>query len=162
MTTYEVTWLGTGRAAVSDPAQIGEVLRALHDGGQPCVVDVFRHRDGRPDGGAQVGVGHPDRSFVLYFGEPDGGYAVEPGIEPWGCDIEFSYGGQPTDYTSSETRITPDRAIALVRQLVATDSRPAGVDWDEGVDPNATPTDVQWELVDDQSSIIRVDHYHQD
>lgn len=148
MTTYEVTWLGTGHAVVTDPSQIDAVLGPLHEAGQPCVVDVFRYRDGRPDGGVQVGVGHADRSFVLYFGEPDGGYAVEPGIEPWGCDIEFSYGGQPTGYDPSETRITPGRAIALVRQFVATDSRPAGVDWDEGVDPNATPTDVQWESLD--------------
>lgn len=148
MTTYEVTWLGTGHAVVTDPSQIDAVLGPLHEAGHPCVVDVFRYHDGRPDGGVQVGVGHAYRSFVLYFGEPDGGYAVEPGIEPWSCEIEFSYGGQPTGYGPAETRITPERAIALVREVIATDGRPTGVAWDTGTDSNAAPADIQWESVD--------------
>lgn len=148
MTTYEVTWLGTGHAVVTDPSQIDAVLGPLQEAGRPCVVDVFRYRDGRPDGGVQVGVGHPDRSFVLYFGEPDGGYAVEPGIAPWSCEIEFSYGGQLTGYEPAETRITPERAIALVREVIATDGRPTGVAWDTGTDSNATQADIQWETVD--------------
>ncbi|WJK33354.1 Imm1 family immunity protein [Solwaraspora sp. WMMA2065] len=154
MTTYEVTWPGTGRAVVSDPAQIDKVLRALHDVGQPCVVDVFRYSGGRPDGGVQVGVGHPDRSFVLYFGEPAGGYAVEPGIEPWSCEIEFGYGGQPTSYHPAETRITPDVAFVLVRQLIATDNRPTGVTWDEDSDPSLDSADLG---ASDPPSIFWVD-----
>lgn len=68
---------------------------------------------------------------MLYFGEPESGYAVEPGVGHWSGDIEFSYGGQPTEYHPSETRITPEQAFEVVRQLVATDARPTSVDWSE-------------------------------
>jgi hypothetical protein len=138
MTTYQVTWLGTGHALVETPDEVKALLSALHEAGQPVVVDVFQYHDGRPAGGAQVGVGHPERSFVLYFGPPEGGYAVEPGISAWDDDIEFSYGGQATDYHPAETRITPARAYEVVREVVATGERPTNVDWDEqGAAPDA-------------------------
>ncbi|MGW0434085.1 Imm1 family immunity protein [Micromonospora sp. NPDC003197] len=133
MTTYEATWLGTGHATLNSPEQVEQLLLPLHEMGQPIVVDVFRYRDGRPDGGAQVGVGHPNRSFVLYFGHPEGGYAVVPGVSPWDGDIEFSYGGQATDYHPAETRITPELAFEVVRQLVMTDERPTCVDWSDQI-----------------------------
>ncbi|GAB2918129.1 hypothetical protein GCM10027280_01450 [Micromonospora polyrhachis] len=149
MTTYEATWLGTGHATLSNPEQVDAVLAPLHQAGQPVVVDVFRYRDGRPDGGVQVGVGHPERSFVLYFGHPEGGYAVEPGVGPWDGDIEFSYGGQATEYHPTETRITPVRALEVVRQLIATDERPSSVEWDERTGCGDEPVDVGRFPVDD-------------
>lgn len=151
MTRYEVTWLGTGHTVLAGPEQVDEILAPLHEQGRPVVVDVFRYRDGRPDGGVQVGLGHPHRSFVLYFGEPDGGYAVEPGVDPWDSDIEFSYGGQATEYHPTETRITPTCAFEVVRQLVATDQRPSCVEWDgrtaidDGLaDGDIDPADDPW------------------
>ncbi|GAB3152844.1 hypothetical protein GCM10027290_44420 [Micromonospora sonneratiae] len=139
MTTYEATWLGTGHATLNRPEQVDQVLVPLHEMGQPIVVDVFRYRDGRPDGGVQVGVGHPDRSFVLYFGHPEGGYAVVPDVSLWKSDIEFSYGGQATDYHPAETRITPELAFEVVRQLVATDERPTFVDWGDQIEADDDP-----------------------
>ncbi|MEN3612417.1 Imm1 family immunity protein [Plantactinospora sp. ZYX-F-223] len=145
MTTYEVTWLGTGHALVETPDEVEALLISLHEAGQPVVVDVFRYRDESPAGGAQVGVGHPERSFVLYFGQPEGGYAVEPGIPAWDGDIEFSYGGQATDYHPAETKITPARAFKVVCELVGTDERPTSVNWDE----QATEPDAESVTADD-------------
>ena len=149
MTTYEATWLGTGYATLSEPEQVDAVLAPLQQAGQPVVVDVFRYRDGKPDGGVQVGIGHPGRSFVLYFGHPEGGYAVEPGVSLWDGDIEFSYGGQATEHHPAETRITPVRAFEVVRQLIATDERPTCVEWDEQTGHPGEPVDVEWVSADD-------------
>ena len=150
MTTYEVTWLGTGHARLDSPDEVDALLAPLQEAGHPVVVDVFRYRDGKPAGGVQVGLGHPARSFALYFGHPEGGYAVEPGTAPWDSDIEFSYGGQATDYHPSETRITPARTFEVVRELVGTDERPTCVDWDEQAEPGARePADVERVSADD-------------
>jgi hypothetical protein len=150
MTTYEVTWLGTGHARLDSPDEVDAMLTPLHEAGQPVVVDVFRYHHGKPAGGVQVGLGHPDRSFVLYFGHPEGGYAVEPGVPPWDGDIEFSYGGQVTEYHPAETRITPALAFEVVRELVGTDARPTRVDWDEQGEPSpAESADVEWVSADD-------------
>jgi len=136
MSRYEATWPGGGHAVITDADGVDAVLGPLHAAGQPVVVDVFRYHEGRPAGGVQVGVGHPQRSFMLYFGQPGGGYAVEPDVTAWVGDIEFSYGGQPTGYHPPETRITTARALQAVRELVVTDQRPTGVDWDENTTDN--------------------------
>jgi hypothetical protein len=150
MSGYEATWAGAGHATVDGPEQVDAVLSPLHDSGRPVVVDVLRYQDGTPVDGVQIGVGHPERSFVLWIGE-QGGYAAQAGVGPWGDDIEFAHGGEPTAYHPEETRITPEAAFALVREVVDTGRRPAGVEWyapaDDPADGQAV--DVGWGSDDD-------------
>ena len=87
---------------------------------------------GAVDGGLQLGVGHPHRAFVLAL-DAAGGYAVEPGLEPWPEPIPFDCGHEVLDFKPAWTRVGPATAIMAAREYVRTGARPAWL-W---FDPNA-------------------------
>src|SRR5262249_22582825 len=54
-----------------------------------------------------------------------GGDGTQPGIEPWPEDINFDYGGTPTDYHPEETRVRSETARQAAPEYVRS-GQPAG------------------------------------
>src|SRR2546423_10449993 len=77
-------------------------------GGAPQAVDLLPAGVG--DGGIQLGVGHPDRAFVLAL-DATGGYGVQSKLAPWPEPIAFDCGNEVVDFQPAWTRITPADAI---------------------------------------------------
>ncbi len=78
--------------------------------------------------GLQVGVGHPDRGFVLFVSE-GGGYGVEPGVDGWPEAIGWDYNGQLTDYKPAWTRVRPEAVRQAALQYIRTGQRPGNLRW---------------------------------
>jgi len=89
----------------------------------PVVVDIFP-TDG--SAGLQIGVGHPQRSFVFHVSY---GFGTDPTVAPWPQTIEFDYAGEPTDYQPEETRVAPGAARAAAREYITTRQRPTCLEW---------------------------------
>lgn len=132
--TYRMGWGRGNRCEVATADALDAVLDRVETqrspDGVPFKVDIVRDD---PDGfpvGLQLGIGHNDRSFVLYIGDPASGYAYEAALELWPDDLVFDYGGQPTEYLPEETRVTPAMAREVARVYVRTGERPTCVTWD--------------------------------
>jgi hypothetical protein len=129
--TYTVS---TGRnepQKVANADELDALLDALTEQAQvsgPVVVGIYR-QDGAHWSGMDIGIGHPERSFLFATGDA-GGYGFEPGLEPWPEDISFDYGGTPTDYHPEETRVRPATARRAARDLVTTGRLPGSVEWE--------------------------------
>ena len=80
--------------------------------------------------GVCVSIGHPERSYALYIGLPQGGVAVEPDLDPWPKPLLFDFGGEETEYPPTSTRLRSETATRIVREYVATGLRPTGVEWE--------------------------------
>jgi hypothetical protein len=80
-------------------------------------------------GGLQIGVGHPERSFVYWLGD-GGGTAVEPGLPSGPDGVRFDYGGQPIFPAPEELRVRAVTAREMAREYVQTGQRPEGVGWE--------------------------------
>jgi hypothetical protein len=116
---------------VADARELDALLDALTEQAEvsgPVVVGIYR-QDGTHWFGMDVGIGHPERSFLFATGD-DGGYGFEPGLEPWPEDISFDYGGTPTDYHPEETRVRSVTARRAARELVTTGRLPGCVQWE--------------------------------
>jgi hypothetical protein len=132
--TYTVTWGldeetdDTHHARVTDADQMDHLLDTIAatrgDGGAPFAVTIVADDDPDAHRALQLGVGHPDRAFVLCLGD-HGGYAYEPDLPPWSEPITFNYHGEPTEYGPNRTRTTPAVAREAARQYVTTGNRPA-------------------------------------
>jgi hypothetical protein len=141
--SYVVTWGRGGRRSVSTVAELDAALDEATDPGVPRVVGIYppEHFDGAASPwdeplppALQIGVGHPDRAFVLWLA-PDGGVGVDPDVEPWpdgAADIAFDYGGDPIFVGADRGRVGPASARAAAREFVASGNRPTCVGW---VDP---------------------------
>ena len=81
------------------------------------------------DGGLQLGIGHPERSFVLALDRP-GGYGVGPDVPPWPHAIPFDCGHELIELKPDWTRVTAQGAIEAARAYVRTGSRPTNLDFD--------------------------------
>ncbi|WP_018253010.1 Imm1 family immunity protein [Salinispora mooreana] len=138
--SYVVTW---GRGNRRPGSTIAEVDTALNDAaasGVPQVVGIYPPQHLAGDASPwdaplppalQIGVGHPDRSFVLWLG-PEGGIGVEAGAPPWPDgtpDIAFDYGGDAVFAGPDRARVTPDTARQAAREFVRTGQRPTCVQW---------------------------------
>ena len=98
--------------------------------GAPHAVDLLPA--GAVDGGLQLGVGHPARSFVRAL-DGTGGYAVQPELEPWSEPIGFDCGREVVDFKPAWTRVTPATAVEAAREYVRSGGRDTGLKFD----PNA-------------------------
>ncbi|GAA4209610.1 Imm1 family immunity protein [Actinocatenispora rupis] len=132
---------GAKQETVDDPRRLDFILDYLTDDAQRCgtpmivevtsTTDGFRDDDGtvRMPYGLQFGLGHAERSCLLYVG-PDGGFAHETGLSDWPDPIEFDMHGESTDFLPSETRVTPPTVRQAVREYMRTGRRPTNVAWD--------------------------------
>jgi len=78
------------------------------------------------DGGLQLGIGHPERAFVLTL-DPPGVYAVQPGILPWHEPIAFDCGREIVEFKPEWTRVTTRAAVEAARHYVRTGTPPTNL-----------------------------------
>jgi len=138
--SYVVTWGRGNRRPGSTVAELDAALDEAAEAGIPRVVGIYppEHLDGDASPwdtalppALQIGVGHPDRSFVLWLG-PEGGIGVEAGVAPWpdgAPDIGFDYGGDAVFAGPYRARVTPAVAREAAREFVRTGRRPTFVEW---------------------------------
>lgn len=141
--SYEVIW-GDGHMRMVSTADeldavLGEVAAQADRNNLPFSVTVIPKGyegtsyfdDDFPDC-IEIGVGHPERSFIQWHGEC-GGYAFEPGLDPGPEGVRYDYGGQPVYPEPSQLRVTPRAARLAAGEFVRTGRRPTGVSWDRQV-----------------------------
>jgi hypothetical protein len=106
-----------------------ELLRGLCGrDGAPIAVDLVPA--GAEPGGLQIGLGHPERAFVLSL-EPGGGaFAVQDDVPGWPEPIAFDVGNELVDFKPEWTRVRPLAVIEAARQYVRTGVRPTGLHFD--------------------------------
>lgn len=78
----------------------------------------------------QIGVGHPERSFLVWYGEPFG-WACEPDLLALAETLVFNCGGEAEERSPSATRVGAETAREAARQFIRTGTRPANVEWFE-------------------------------
>jgi len=138
--TYIVAWGRGNRRPSSTVAELDAALDEAAASNVPQVVGIYPPEylagdaspwDGPLPPALQIGVGHPDRSFVLWLG-PEGGVEVEAGAPPWPSgapDIAFGYGGDAVFAGPARARVTPATARQAAREFVRTGQRPTCVQW---------------------------------
>jgi hypothetical protein len=97
------------------------VARSRRRARGPYVVDLLPA--GTREGGLQLGIGHPERAFVLDL-HPSGGYATESGVPAWPEPIAFDCGREVVEFKPEWTRVTARAAIEAARRYVHTGARP--------------------------------------
>lgn len=131
---YMVHWGLDNAARISSAAQLDQLLTFLTSvrgrDGAPYSIDLLPA--GAGDGGLQLGIGHPDRGFVLAL-DGDGGFGVQADVEPWPEPIAFDCGHDVVDFKPAWTRVKPSLAVRAAHEFVRTGSRPAWLRFD----PNA-------------------------
>ncbi|MFY1673863.1 Imm1 family immunity protein [Plantactinospora sp. WMMB334] len=138
--SYVVTWGWGNRRPGFSATELDAALDEAAASGVPRVVGIYppEHLAGdaspwdEPQPPAlQIGVGHPDRSFVLWLG-PEGGIGVEADAPSWPSgapDIAFDYGGDAVFAGPTRARVTPATARQAAREFVRTGQRPTCVQW---------------------------------
>jgi hypothetical protein len=104
------------------------VARSRRRAGGPYVIDLLPA--GTRDGGLQLGIGHPERGFVLDLhpsGGGPGGYAVEPGVPAWPEPITFDCGREMVEFKPEWTRVTARAVIDAARCYVRTGAPPTSL-----------------------------------
>jgi hypothetical protein len=128
---YTAYWGCDNSVRIYGQAQLRDLLAFLRSvpgrGGAPYAVDLLPA--GVPDGGLQLGIGHPERAFVLAL-DDGGAYAVQPHVAPWPEPIAFDCGNEVVDFKPSWTRVTPQDAIRAAYDYVRTGYRPAWLTFD--------------------------------
>jgi hypothetical protein len=126
-----VQWDRQPPTTVVTTDELDTVLDAIAGVGRPVMVDLFDPERDDPWGERaliQIGVGHPDRSFVMF--DADSVWAVDPDTPPSRHAIWFDYGGTPTEYSPNRTRVTPETARQAAREFLARGGqRPTCVQW---------------------------------
>lgn len=118
------------RVPASTIVELDEVLDRIAAAPEPTAVDIIPADI--PPGERrllQIGLGHPQRSFVFYLGAPAGGYARESGVPEWDEEIVFDHGGEPTEYLPEWTRVTPMAAREAAREYLRTGTRLTLLGW---------------------------------
>lgn len=139
-----VQWAGRTAQTVASIEELDAMLDDIERDGKPVAVELFcpGHDDPRGDRVlVQIGVGHPDRSFVLF--DADGVWGVEPAMPVASDPIWFDYGGTPTRYGPGRTGCSPSNARQAAREFLAWDgARPSCVEWIECDPPPGCDTPV--------------------
>ncbi len=137
--TFTVEW-GGHQVQVATVEDLDEVLdRAERDrnpDGLPYKIDLVLDGSGGEFGesGLQLGLGHPQRAFLMWFGEPGGGLGHEAGLAPWtGGLLSFDYGGVPTEDGPERLGLSPAMARQAAREFLRTGQRPTCVRWVETI-----------------------------
>ena len=89
--------------------------------GTPYSIDLLPA--GAGDGGLQLGIGHPNRAFVLTL-DGAGGFGVQNDVEPWPEPIAFDCGHDLVDFKPEWTRVEPAVAVRAAQEYVRTGDRP--------------------------------------
>lgn len=121
MTHVIVEWGRRNRRTVTTlvelDALLDEIEKLRGDFDTPYMATLFREpRDGTA---LQIGLGHPERSFMLRMGD-DSTYAVDPALPELDDALDWDYGGQATEYPPKWTRFTPAAARTAAREYVRT------------------------------------------
>jgi hypothetical protein len=144
--TYIVTWGRSQRRTVATTDDLDAVLDEITATGVPTSVGIYPPDeldkaaspwDDPPKSAIEVGIGHPDRSFIIWLG-PDGGIATDPTAPPWPtttADIAFDYGGDLVFCGPDRAAVTPETARTVAREYVRTGTRPRAVIWTSGPEP---------------------------
>jgi hypothetical protein len=126
-----VQWAGRPAQTVTGVEELDTVLDGIERDGRPVTVDLFDPERDDPWGDRvliQIGVGHADRSFVMF--DADGAWGLEPALPLAPDPVWFDYGGTPTEYGPSRTRITPAAARQAAREFLDREgARPTCVEW---------------------------------
>lgn len=103
---------------------------------QPLTVTMYPtdRPDGAPGPALQLGVGHPERSFLTYYGtigvdEQLSAWGTDPGLDPLDEETVFVQSGEPSFYPGDQTRLTPTQARQAAHEYLRTGRRPTIVDW---------------------------------
>lgn len=143
MTTFTVAW---GRddtlpnrqpdATVTTSAQLDAVLDQITQAGKPTVIDISPTDDG-PDGAIlQIGIGHPDHSFVQYLDADDAEQDLtaigEPAHVPPNQEVMFDMAGTPIGCGLDRAMVSPKTARKAAHEYIRTGRRPTNVDWLQG------------------------------
>ncbi|MGC9667746.1 Imm1 family immunity protein [Planosporangium sp. 12N6] len=109
-------------------------------------LTTVRGRDGAPhgvdllpagvdEGGLQLGIGHPQRAFVVWLDAgaapgTGGSYGIDDDLEAWPEPIGFDCGVDVVDFKPAWTRVTPRQAVQAAREYVVTGARPTCLRFD--------------------------------
>src|SRR5689334_15219307 len=127
---FTVYWGLDNAVRIGSADELDALLRRLaraHRRRTPYAIDLLP-ADER-DGGLQLGIGHPERAFVLSLDQP-GGYAIEPGVAPWPDSIAFDCGYEVVEFKPEWTRVTAQAAMEAARRYASTGIRPANLRFD--------------------------------
>lgn len=131
--SFLVKWGRQPQVEVADVASLDQVLDQIAEsdcqGGRSYAVSISR-----PDGdgeylGLQIGIGHPERSFVFWIGTPADEYGVEDGLVPLDRDVTVDFGRHTEDYPPDWTMVTPPVARLAAHEFVTTGQRPTCLSW---------------------------------
>ncbi len=148
-----MTWGRGNRRDVNSVAELDRALDEATDVGWPQVVGVYPPEQLDTDASPwdhprppalQIGLGRPDRSFVLWLG-PEAAIGSEPGAPPWpdrAAPIAFDYGGDPIFCGPDRARVTPPAARAAARLYATTGQRPTNLHWTDQVTPHTDAGDL--------------------
>jgi len=137
---YLVIWGSDNEHEVSSAAELDELLAQVTKLGEPYVVGIYPpgYRNNEtspwvdpPSGGLELGVGHPERSFLFWYGE-GGGWGHEPHVPPMPedeADIEFNHFNEVMFCGGERGRVRPDTVREAARQYIETGQRPTAVQW---------------------------------
>lgn len=140
--SFRVAWGRTGERGVVGVEDLDRVLDEIGAAGRPQVVSIYPPGyveesesspwDEPPRDVLEIGIGHPDRGFVVWLGE-QGGLGAEREVPPWPAashDIAFDYGGDPVFCGPERASVTPGKARQAAREFIASGGRrPTCVDW---------------------------------
>ena len=138
--THIVTWGRDRRRTVSTVDELDATLDEIAATGTPVSVGIYPPDeldkntspwDDPPSSALEIGLGHPDRSFVIWLGL-DAATATAPTAGPWpdgAPDITFDYGGDAVFTGPDRARVTPAAAREAAREYVQTGQRPTCVEW---------------------------------
>lgn len=121
---YAVHWGLDHATRIASSADLDRLLVFLttargHEGA-PYAIDLVPAGDG--DGGLQIGVGHPERAFVLCL--RGGGYGIQPELDPWPEPIAFDCGHDVYDFKPAWTRVRPATAVRAAHEYIRTGALP--------------------------------------
>lgn len=81
----------------------------------------------------ELGIGHPERSYLIYYGEPFG-WGINHDLPELAEHLAYNGGGESEERNPRRTRVSIDQAREAAREFIKTGQRPTNVDWFEPTD----------------------------
>lgn len=123
------------RVEVSSSVELDTVLdRIESEEEDPTSVDIFRTGHGKNGTFIQIGVGHPDHSFVVFLdakdADPDlSATGKEPGHVPPSEPIGFDFGGEFVYCGNDRAMVSPKVTREAAHEFIRTGERPTSLEW---------------------------------